>query len=159
MILLAGIVALALLVGVFVVMRILPGDPLVAIFGPDHRLKSYNAAYRALFDLDPAFLDSAPDEMAIIEGRAAENNIPLSDFVREQALSGAILVRKSRTLSAIDRHDLARIGSNLNQIARACNATGDTFRARHIESILDELRRLLRRIDAPGQAPDELGEG
>ena len=99
------------------------------------------------------------DEMAIIEGRAAENNIPLSDFVREQALSGAILVRKSRTLSAIDRHDLARIGSNLNQIARACNATGDTFRARHIESILDELRNLLRRIDTPGQASDELGEG
>ena len=99
------------------------------------------------------------DELATIEGRAAENNIPLSDFVREQALSGAILVRKSRTLSAIDRHDLARIGSNLNQIARACNATGDTFRARHIEATLDELRRLLRRIDAPGQASDELGEG
>ena len=62
-------------------------------------------------------------------------------------------------MSAIDRHDLARIGSNLNQIARACNATGETFRARNIEAILDELRRLLKRIDAPGQASDELGEG
>jgi hypothetical protein len=99
------------------------------------------------------------DELATIEGRAAENNIPLSDFLREQALSGTILVRRSRTLSAIDRHDLARIGSNLNQIARACNTTGDTFRARNIEATLDELRNLLRRIDAPGQASDELGEG
>ena len=45
------------------------------------------------------------DELATIEGRAAEHNIPLSDFLREQALSGAILVRRSRTLSAIDRHD------------------------------------------------------
>ena len=99
------------------------------------------------------------DELATIEGRAAENNIPLSDFLREQALSGTILVRRSRTLSAIDRHDLARIGSNLNQIARACNTTGDTFPARNIEATLDELRNLLRRIDAPGQASDELGEG
>ena len=50
------------------------------------------------------------DELAAIEGRAAEHNTPLSDFLREQALSGTILVRRSRTLSAIDRHDLARIG-------------------------------------------------
>jgi hypothetical protein len=99
------------------------------------------------------------DELATIEGRAAENNIPLSDFIRQQALSGAILVRRSRRLSAIDRHDLARIGSNLNQIARACNTTGDAFRARNIEVILAELRNLLRRIDAPGQVSDELGEG
>jgi hypothetical protein len=59
------------------------------------------------------------------EGRAAEHNIPLSDFLREQALSGTILVR----------------------------------RARNIEAILNELRNLLRRIDAPEQASDELGEG
>ncbi|WGJ13270.1 MobC family plasmid mobilization relaxosome protein [Methylocapsa sp. D3K7] len=91
-----------------------------------------------------------PDELAIIEGRAAEANFPLSDFLREQALTGVIIVRRSRRLSPIDRHDLARIGSNLNQIARACNTTGDTFRARHIEATLEELRGLLRRIDAPG---------
>ena len=59
-----------------------------------------------------------PDELVAIEGRAAASNLPLSEFVREQALAGAILVRTFRTLSAIDRHDLARIGSNLNQIAR-----------------------------------------
>lgn len=100
-----------------------------------------------------------PDEMAIIEGRAAESNCPLSDFIREQALSGIILVRQSRALSAIDRHDLARIGSNLNQIARACNTSGDTYRARYIEAILEELRGVLRRIDAIGLGTDELGEG
>ena len=62
-------------------------------------------------------------------------------------------------MSAIDRHDLARIGSNLNQIARLCNMTGDTYRARNIESLLDELRRLLARLDAIGRGSDELGEG
>ena len=100
-----------------------------------------------------------PDELVTIEGRAAETNLPLSDFVREQALSGAILVRKSRTLSAIDRHDLARIGSNLNQIARLCNTTGDTYRARNIEVILDELRRTAQTYRRHGHGSDELGEG
>ncbi|MFA5947820.1 MAG: MobC family plasmid mobilization relaxosome protein [Candidatus Gracilibacteria bacterium] len=100
-----------------------------------------------------------PDELAMIEARAAETNRPLSDFVRELALSGAILVRRSRSLSAIDRHDLARIGSNLNQIARACNATGETRRARNIEALLDELREVLDRLSAGGPSADELGEG
>ena len=45
-----------------------------------------------------------PDELVAIEGRAAASNLPLSEFVRAQALYGAILVRAFRTLSAIDRH-------------------------------------------------------
>ena len=100
-----------------------------------------------------------PDELVAIESRAAASNLPLSEFVREQALAGAILVRTFRTLSAIDRHDLARIGSNLNQIARICNTTGDVYRARNIEVLLDELRALLARLDAIGHGSDELGEG
>ena len=100
-----------------------------------------------------------PDELAAIEGRAAASNLPLSEFVREQALSGAILVRTFRTLSAIDRHDLARIGSNLNQIARICNTTGDSYRPQNIEMLLVELRRLIARLDAIGRGTDELGEG
>jgi uncharacterized protein (DUF1778 family) len=100
-----------------------------------------------------------PDELAAIEQRAAACNMALSDFVREQALSGAVLVRQFNTLSAVDRHDLARIGSNLNQIARACNATGDTARARNIHAHLEELRRFMDRLDADRQASNELGEG
>jgi hypothetical protein len=99
-----------------------------------------------------------PDELAAIEERAAASNRILSDFIREQALNGKVLVRQFNALSAIDRHDLARIGSNLNQIARVCNTTGDTHRARHIESLLDELRALLARLNPSGMAADELGE-
>jgi hypothetical protein len=99
-----------------------------------------------------------PDELAAIEGRAAASNLPLSEFVRELALSGEIIVRAFRTLSAIDRHDLARIGSNLNQIARICNTTGDAYRAKNIEALLDELRVVLARLDAIGHGPDELGQ-
>lgn len=100
-----------------------------------------------------------PDELAAIEARAAATNRPLSDFIRDLALSGPIRVRQFRTLSAIDRHDLARIGSNLNQIARVCNATGDSQRARDIETLLNELRVVLARLGALGTGRDELGEG
>jgi hypothetical protein len=100
-----------------------------------------------------------PDELARIEERAASTNRPLSEFIREQALSGSILVRQFQTVSAIDRHDLARIGSNLNQIALACNRSGDSYRARNIEVVLAELRRLLNRLNALGRPSHELGQG
>ena len=39
----------------------------VAMFDANHRLTFYNAAYRALWDLDAAFLDQAPTNSAVIE--------------------------------------------------------------------------------------------
>lgn len=125
----------------------------------------------------------SPDEMAAIEQRAAGANRMLSEFIRELALSGKIAVRQFHALSAIDRHDLARIGNNLNQIARVLNQTGDSARARNIDLLLVELRALLARLDDLGDgsagavkdgagdgndhagndavegSPDELGEG
>jgi hypothetical protein len=99
-----------------------------------------------------------PDEFAAIEARAASSNYPsLSDFIRDQALTGRVLVRQFNTLSPIDRHDLARIGSNLNQMARAFNTTGQVHRARNIERLLEELRGLLNRL-TPDSADHELGE-
>ena len=48
----------------------------VAVFGPDRRLESYNAAYRALFGLDAGFLDSRPDEGAILDQLRATRKLP-----------------------------------------------------------------------------------
>ena len=48
----------------------------VAIFGPDRRLKSSNAAYRRLFELDAAFLESKPDEHAVLDRLRALRRIP-----------------------------------------------------------------------------------
>ncbi|MCC6983056.1 MAG: PAS-domain containing protein [Bauldia sp.] len=48
----------------------------VAIFGQDQRLRSYNAAYRALFGLDSAFLDSSPTESAILDRLRATRRLP-----------------------------------------------------------------------------------
>jgi signal transduction histidine kinase len=39
----------------------------VAIFGPDHNLAFCNAAYRTLWELDSAFLDTHPSDSAVID--------------------------------------------------------------------------------------------
>jgi signal transduction histidine kinase len=48
----------------------------VAIFSADQRLAFYNAAYRVLFGLDPAFLDSEPSDAAVLDRLRAARKIP-----------------------------------------------------------------------------------
>ncbi len=48
----------------------------VAIFGADERLVFHNAAYRALFQLDPVFLDERPTDSAILDRLRAERRLP-----------------------------------------------------------------------------------
>lgn len=48
----------------------------VAVFGSDRRLRFYNAAFRSLFGLDAAFLDSQPDESAVLERMRASRRLP-----------------------------------------------------------------------------------
>ncbi len=48
----------------------------VAIFGADERLVFYNAAYRALFQLDPTFLDERPTDSAILDRLRTERRLP-----------------------------------------------------------------------------------
>lgn len=48
----------------------------VAIFGADKRLKFYNAAYRSLFDLDTAFLETSPDDATILDQLRASRKLP-----------------------------------------------------------------------------------
>lgn len=48
----------------------------VAIFSADQRLVFYNAAYRALFRLDAAFLDDRPTDSALLDRLRAERRLP-----------------------------------------------------------------------------------
>ncbi len=50
----------------------------VAIFGSNQKLSFYNAAYRSLWDLDPAFLDEAPTDSAAAR-QAARRPQPSGD--------------------------------------------------------------------------------
>jgi signal transduction histidine kinase len=48
----------------------------VAIFTADHRLEFYNAAYRVLWGLEPAFLDSQPSDSAVLDRLRATRKLP-----------------------------------------------------------------------------------
>jgi hypothetical protein len=86
------------------------------------------------------------DEKHRIEQLAAAANVRVSDYIREAALTARIVIKRYRRVEPMLLVDLARIGNNLNQIARICNQTGDSRRAHAIESFMDELRPLLARL-------------
>jgi len=48
----------------------------VAVFDQNRRLTFYNDSYRRLWDLDPAFLDSQPDDSGILDKLRVERKIP-----------------------------------------------------------------------------------
>jgi signal transduction histidine kinase len=48
----------------------------VAIYSADQRLAFYNAAFRQLWDLDPAFLDSGPSDSAVLDRLRAARKLP-----------------------------------------------------------------------------------
>ncbi len=48
----------------------------VAVFGADQKLRFYNAAYQALWGLDPGFLDSGPEDGTILDQLRAGRKLP-----------------------------------------------------------------------------------
>jgi len=48
----------------------------VAIFNADRKLTFYNTAFRALFDLAPAFLDQAPTDASVLETLRSGDKLP-----------------------------------------------------------------------------------
>jgi PAS domain-containing protein len=48
----------------------------VAVFGADHRLAFYNAAYRALWDLDAGYLDQGPTDGGLLDRLREANRLP-----------------------------------------------------------------------------------
>ena len=55
----------------------------VAMFGADHRLTFYNAAYRALWDLDAAYLDQGPTDSAVLEALRSARKLPEEQDFRQ----------------------------------------------------------------------------
>ncbi len=55
----------------------------VAIFDADRKLAFYNAAYRSLWDLDPAFLDEGPSDSAILDRLRGARRLPEQQDFRQ----------------------------------------------------------------------------
>ncbi len=84
----------------------------VAIFGADERLVFYNTAYRALFQLDPAFLDERPTDSTILD--RLQDRAPAAGAGRlprlEDAVAGSLSGRRTQgaPLVSAGRPHLAR---------------------------------------------------
>ena len=63
-------------------------------------------------------------EAAEIEARAAAARLSPAAYMRRRSLGRPVRVTAVHRLGAAERVELQRIGSNLNQIARALNAGG-----------------------------------
>ena len=58
-------------------------DTAIAIFGPDQRLRFYNAAYTELWKLDPKWLDTHPTDSEVLDRLRAQRCIPEQANYRE----------------------------------------------------------------------------
>ena len=128
----------------------------VAIFGPDRRLKSYNAAYRSLFGLSAAFLDSMPDENAVLDRLRVERKLPeQADFRswREELLSAY------RALEAREHWWYLPDGQTLRVIANPNPQGGMTWVYENVTARLDLESRYNALIQVQGETLDSLTEG
>jgi signal transduction histidine kinase len=128
----------------------------VAIFSPDRRLKSYNAAYRALFELDAGFLDSAPEEAAILERLRAARKLPEQADFRSWR---ADLFSAYRQTEAREQWWHMPDGQTLRVIANPHPQGGATWVYENVTERLDLESRYNALVSVQGETLDHLSEG
>ena len=78
-------------------------------------------------------------EKADLRGSAREAGLNVSEYVRRRSLGQPVMARADRETRVL----LRRIGVNLNQLARAANASGGEVAERQLGNALGHLRRVL----------------
>jgi hypothetical protein len=90
-------------------------------------------------------------ELAALELAAIDQGVSVPRLLKESALAvsrGETVTDRRRVLTALNvmTGQLARVGNNLNQIARGLNTDGELHG--DVRGSLDELRGVLRDVDA-----------
>jgi len=128
----------------------------VAIFGPDRRLKSANAAYRSLFGLDAGFLDSHPDENAVLDRLRTARKLPeQADFKSWRA----DLLAAYRSVETREHWWHLPDGQTLRVIANPNPQGGMTWVYENVTERLDLESRYNALIHVQGETLDHLSEG
>lgn len=84
-------------------------------------------------------------ELNDLHSMSQKAQMTLSEFIRQKALNGKVIVKKSTNpMSFALIHELNKIGTNLNQIAKKANSTGDISKGinsvnKKIEAVLDRI--------------------
>ena len=87
------------------------------------------------------------DEHMWLTELAKNAGLSFSRFMVESGLTGKALTSEDRRQRERAILQLARVGNNLNQIARQLNAQRGALSSREIEETLKEVKTALRRIE------------
>ncbi len=128
----------------------------VAIFGPDRRLRSSNAAYRRLFGLDAAFLAGHPDEHAVLDRLRTLRRIPEQRDYREWRTE---LLSVYRTAEARESQWHLPDGQTLRVIANPNPQGGMTWIYENVTEQLELESRVIALSRVQGETLDHLSEG
>ena len=128
----------------------------VAIFDGRQRLTFYNTAYRALWDLDPAFLDQGPTDSAVLDALRAARKLPEEQDFRQWKTELHEAYRATEPSETVwylpDRRTL-RIVTTQNPEG------GVTYLFDDVTERLDLARRFDALIRVQGETLDNLTEG
>lgn len=128
----------------------------VAIFDSDRRLVSYNAAYRDVFDLDVAFLESRPDEYSVFDALRSDHKLPeQADF---RAWRDELLLAY-RSVEAREQWWHLPDGQTLRVIANPNPQGGVTWIYENVTERLELESRYNSLIQVQGETLDHLAEG
>ena len=128
----------------------------VAMFGADHRLTFYNAAYRALWDLDAGFLEQGPADSAVIETLRAARKLPEEQDFRQWK---AQLHEAYRAVEAKEHTWHLPGGRTLRVVTTPNPDGGVTYLFHDVTARLDLERRFEELIRVQGETLDNLAEG
>ncbi len=128
----------------------------VAMFGADHRLTFYNAAYRALWDLDAGFLEHGPTNLGVIEALRAARKLPEEQDFRQWK---AQLHEAYRAIEAKEHTWHLPGGRTLRVVTTPNPDGGVTYLFHDVTERLDLERRFEELIRVQRETLDNLAEG
>ncbi len=128
----------------------------VAMFDADQRLTFYNAAYRALWDLDAHYLDQGPTDSAVIEELRVARKLPEQPNFREWK---AQLHEAYRAIEAKEQVWHLPDGRTLRVVTTPNPDGGVTYLFHDVTERLDLERRFEELIRVQGETLDNLAEG
>jgi len=140
--------------------RILDQLPIgVASFDSGQRLTFYNAAYRALWDLDAAYLDQGPTDSALIEDLRAARKLPEQMDFRNFRAWKAELHEAYRADEAKEHIWHLPDGRTLRVVTTPNPDGGVTYLFHDVTERLELERRFEELIRVQGETLDNLAEG
>jgi signal transduction histidine kinase len=128
----------------------------VAMFGADQKLTFYNAAYRALWNLDAVNLDQGPTDSAVLEELRAARKLPEEQDFRQWKSE---LHAAYRSMEATEHTWHLPDGRTLRVVTTPNPDGGVTYLFHDVTERLDLERRFQELIRVQGETLDNLAEG